>query len=781
MMLTVGQAIWEQELPPANLKLSPLMGTKFSRKGDTAVKHLRLTVLILCGIVLSCRFAHAQTMLLPERWLFTTGDKAAYTDVSFDDRNWKTLWVPSPWEHQGYPNYDGFAWYRVHFEVDDALVGQTPYLVLGKIDDADQTYLNGVCIGATGGFPPHAQTAFADLRVYHIPPGVLKKNNVLAVRVFDMGGLGGITEGPIGLYDEQSYQREFHPPPGPRASWHTLVTSNGLIAATYDAQRDRVRAVLPHIFQSYDDGRYVNPVIAHIAPSHGKPPLKVEYEESTHVILVTYGDGVKVRYFAPFSTEEKILYAVVSGPVPLVANWKYSWEGGAGTPLVESVSIFRDAGRMDKIFLFGFTDAYHRDADAVKRAAARLRAVRANPVDAELLFMHNVLARCKIPAGLRPQERAALAQSIAVLKMAQVGQKEIFPHARGQIIASLPPGVYNIAWVRDGAYATLALNRLGLFEEARHMLEFEIGARSGNYEHFVSKKDGKDYGIGMPYLISVCRYFGCGKEESDGGDDPNIETDDFGLFLVAFCDYVNRSGDTDFYRRNVGKVARGVADVILFRTDGNGLMRADSGPWEWHLKFEQHAYTSLVCAAGLRDFAELESHMGTTGVERYRTGYETLRSGIRRMLIAHNGWIKSNPLAFRSDAYDTYDGGTFEAFALGVFPDAELLHTHLVEYDKTMRVSGGERGYLRVNKGDWYETGEWILMDLRLASGMTQLSDTDRARRLVDLVTAQSALNYNLFPEMYDPTSWGYAGTTPMVGFGAGAYVMALFDLYAMR
>lgn len=92
----------------------------------------------------------------------------------------------------------------------------------------------------------------------------------------------------------------------------------------------------------------------------------------------------------------------------------------------------------------------------------------------------------------------------------------------------------------------LLLQRLHLTAD-----EFMLNAESGHYERYVFS-DGKDYGIGMPYKFSVCRYFGTGKEESDyaGQTGPNIEFDYFGLSLIACCNYVYKSGDIAFFSKN---------------------------------------------------------------------------------------------------------------------------------------------------------------------------------------------------------------------------------------
>ncbi|MBT1701430.1 sialate O-acetylesterase, partial [Fulvivirgaceae bacterium PWU4] len=63
--------------------------------------------------------------------------------------------------------------------------GKEATLELAMIDDSDETYVNGVRAGSTRGY--------SEKRIYRIPAGILKEgNNVVAVRVEDTGGGGGI-------------------------------------------------------------------------------------------------------------------------------------------------------------------------------------------------------------------------------------------------------------------------------------------------------------------------------------------------------------------------------------------------------------------------------------------------------------------------------------------------------------------------------------------------------------------------------------------------------------
>lgn len=87
---------------------------------------------------------------LSGNWKFTTGGDRKWAEASFDDSRWQNLRVPELWDLQGYKDYDGFAWYRVRFRVPGHLRDDELTLLLGKIDDVDETCLNGKLIGRTG-------------------------------------------------------------------------------------------------------------------------------------------------------------------------------------------------------------------------------------------------------------------------------------------------------------------------------------------------------------------------------------------------------------------------------------------------------------------------------------------------------------------------------------------------------------------------------------------------------------------------------------------------------
>lgn len=83
-------------------------------------------------------------------------------------------------------NFDGAVWFRKKFDLPENFKGDSLDLQLLQIDDYDITWVNGKQVGETFGRHNH--------RNYKVAATDLKeKDNLLVVRVFDLGGLGGFS------------------------------------------------------------------------------------------------------------------------------------------------------------------------------------------------------------------------------------------------------------------------------------------------------------------------------------------------------------------------------------------------------------------------------------------------------------------------------------------------------------------------------------------------------------------------------------------------------------
>lgn len=149
-------------------------------------------------------------------WKFSIGDSIIWSTEKFDDKHWNEIVVPSFWERQGFDEYNGFGWYRKIFVLDTSLTDKKLVLLLGKIDDIDEVYINGRLIGSTGKLEINengnipTNNEYLELRSYFIPDGLLYKNkpNTIAVRVYDGWIDGGIYEGPVGLIRQSEFGKQ---------------------------------------------------------------------------------------------------------------------------------------------------------------------------------------------------------------------------------------------------------------------------------------------------------------------------------------------------------------------------------------------------------------------------------------------------------------------------------------------------------------------------------------------------------------------------------------------
>jgi GH15 family glucan-1,4-alpha-glucosidase len=135
------------------------------------------------------------------------------------------------------------------------------------------------------------------------------------------------------------------------------------------------------------------------------------------------------------------------------------------------------------------------------------------------------------------------------------------------------------------------------------------------------------------------------------------------------------------------------------------------------------------------------------------------------------------------------DGALLPIINFGIVQDPALVRD-TVERMELLKVASG--GYRRV-RGTytdpkiyeyWYEQEEFLFVDLALAELDRRLGKTAEADAMLDRIVTKAAADHNIIPEMYvavpcelfpgkigDPT-----GAMPMVGYGAGAFVLHLLE-----
>jgi alpha-glucosidase (family GH31 glycosyl hydrolase) len=144
--------------------------------------------------------APTYSVALTPDWKFKTdpskvGVTEKWFDVATKDDGWATIQSGKPWEEQGFPGYDGVAWYRQTLTLPVNVPFGPLYIIFGGVDDEYDLYINGSLVKHQGS--PTSS-------VYNTPTATevgtaLRRGevNLIAVRVIDNGGNGGMTAGPF--------------------------------------------------------------------------------------------------------------------------------------------------------------------------------------------------------------------------------------------------------------------------------------------------------------------------------------------------------------------------------------------------------------------------------------------------------------------------------------------------------------------------------------------------------------------------------------------------------
>ncbi len=165
---------------------------------------MKLTTLIISFLLSTVCLAQKVELTKAK---FMTGDNASYSYPSTTDADWRDLSPNTPWEFQGVPNYDGYAWYRFHLFVPkqvraNSLWKDSLRIFIGKVDDVCEVFMNGTKIGRSGSFPEDKDgyiTTWSKTLEFHLGANSPFFNwggeNILSVRVYDGGGAGGMFGG----------------------------------------------------------------------------------------------------------------------------------------------------------------------------------------------------------------------------------------------------------------------------------------------------------------------------------------------------------------------------------------------------------------------------------------------------------------------------------------------------------------------------------------------------------------------------------------------------------
>ena len=136
--------------------------------------------------------------LAGENWKFRTdkenqGVKKKFFAPDLDESAWKKISVEKNWEVQGFPDYDGYGWYRVSFKMPEKKEAAGAEFCFPLVDEEAWIWLNGVYLGQRADGPDAWNKPFYMDASKEVLWG---KVNQLTIRVFDSCKAGGICRPP---------------------------------------------------------------------------------------------------------------------------------------------------------------------------------------------------------------------------------------------------------------------------------------------------------------------------------------------------------------------------------------------------------------------------------------------------------------------------------------------------------------------------------------------------------------------------------------------------------
>ena len=161
--------------------------------------------------------------------------------AAFDATGWPQAPTLGFWDDWGIPelvNHTGTVWYRSAVDLSPAQAAQNATLSIGRVDEVDATWVNGIFVGGGSG----------GNRTYRLPPGALHPgSNSIAVNILNTYKQGGLL-GPASAQGLHFDDGSTAPLPGPwrysivpknvgdppRAPWEAIaglgMAYNGMIA-----------------------------------------------------------------------------------------------------------------------------------------------------------------------------------------------------------------------------------------------------------------------------------------------------------------------------------------------------------------------------------------------------------------------------------------------------------------------------------------------------------------------------------------------------------------------
>lgn len=751
-----------------------------------------LFIIIVCLGAVAARAQDSSSIDLRGLAAFRPGDDDVWRSKYIDEEiSWNFVTVPGAWEDNGFPLLDGFAWYRLRFRIPDGMRDDSLLLVISGVDDADETFLNGVKVGMTGSFPPEVRSEIRSLRVYPLPRFIREEFNLLAVRVFDAGDNGGITGGIFRIVRADSMHRVLDEIVDAPARQAPRFISNGVMVSAWSPDSAMLQWSRPRLYDRISPELPTETVLSRLGitlENGGDPrpflPSSSGYVEGTGVLHAA-GDGCDVYWYHPLRTRARVLVVAVrqnaddsrEAGLRFVMDrpyWRYEEKSDerAGTRTTYHLLVYNAC----------CTELADRDMEEFLAMGPE-----AWSLESELAAWQKELDESRfLPDVLSADEKTVYRRALVSMRQMQVRESGM---AEGQLVAALQPASKAVCDPAAQLLAAEAFAAGGWTTAARAALDFIDHAQHDAYKLF--DVFGTEFGVGFPYLVSPARYDGSGNEWVwSRADQAVLRYEAMPRYIMA-VDALRNSlrqralatgqiyDDSSFIASYWSRISTGVADVLMYRLDSLGLLMQDDGPWGKGLSALPGIHSTLLASRALRIAArhaallghDLKSFLYTEAADRARSAVLALIDGV----LAHE----------RPDSLSAMEMRLFhplltDGVALGVIDaDSPAGRFAFDAVESGFAIEDTANLYRAEPAGDWFARQARPQLALRLARAHAAAGNLQRAEALFSTVTREAQRNDGQLPELVDPVAGNWHGALPSLATSADYILTA--EIIAMK
>jgi len=353
--------------------------------------------------------------------------------------------------------------------------------------------------------------------------------------------------------------------------------------------------------------------------------------------------------------------------------------------------------------------------------------------------------------------------------------------SRGSILASADSSIYNYGrdyyaycWPRDGAYAVWPLIKLGYTAEPKAFFDFCV--RAAHRDGYLQHKFQPDGSFGSTWHPLVQEHH---RELA-------IQEDETSIVLYMIAEYVETSGDCDYFRSIYNQFIKPATDFIAYFIDtSTGLPHASYDLWEQ--KFLTNTYTVFITSNALRRIAKLASEiMDDKDAAKWIVSAEGIDGNINKLFdqdkqyfikghyVQEDGNIRYDTTLDVSSMYGAFmfGGKARDSFALAQTVSA--IESQL----EAATPNGGIPRYLYddyLQKNRALPGNPWFICTFWMARYYQYMGQTDRAQELMGWakrhITPAGTMSEQIDPESGRPT-----GVSPLV-WSHAEYIHALLEI----